>query len=285
MCHDFICNIYFISTKYILIHWYDSKPKSNWEEKEGLKTMTLLSSLDTFGMVLLKRESQLSLFLGTIPTDTHHITSIPDITSAPCILPNIFFENTYTMKLRYDYIHPLTILAEPCKIYEQSSLLGDFSFSVLGNRADPKGLRKRAKSHLEKLKKRSGDIKQNDITKPVEFKLEQNHFFACSVFFSCGVPDVEPFLSSLNFTRKLAMPNGLVTKKKIKTDSLLNTIPKLSWFGGSKTPILSLVEIASILSLPTTLFGLEMRSGADKTFSNLRGTVDPAKFFENLGEK
>lgn len=263
-----------------MINWYNSQPKSDWEEKEGMKTRALLSSLETFGMILFKKNSVLSLFLGTIPSDTHHITSIPNITSTPCELDNLFFEKTYTMKLRYDYIHPLCVEVAPCKIYEQSTVLGDFSFGIIANSVDPITLRRRSKSYLEKLKKTS-DVKQNDITKPIEFKMEQNHLFACEIFFSCDEPNVDSILSSINFTRKLAMPNGMIPKYTTKTDSILTKTPKLPWFG-AKTPVLSLIEIVSILTLPNTLFGLEMKSGTDKTFSNLRGSVDPAKYFEGL---
>lgn len=264
-----------------MIQWFNSQPKSDWEEKEGLKTMGLLAPLDVFGMILSKRDSVLSLFLGTIPTDVHHIAAIPDITSVPCELPDVFFEQTYDMKLRYDYIHPLCVMVEECKMYEQLGLLGDFSFGIIGNRANAMMLRKRAKSHMEKLKNKSPDTRHTDITKPIEFKVEQNHLFACEVFFSCPKSTKESFLSSINFTRRLAVPNGLVSKRRKNTQKILKSIPSLPWIGGKKTPILSLVEIVSILSFPPTLFGLEMKSGADKTFSNLRGGTDPASFFEN----
>ena len=249
--------------------WYNSKPKDSFEDVQSEKFISLLSSLDSFGIILSKKDHTLSLHLGALESEVNHITELAGITSScdtvepPALLT--------TMRLKNDYIHPLCVSPIVCKIYGQAAALSDFTLGVIGKRVDPRIVRRKAKSFLDRVSK--GMI---DMTKPIEWKLEQNSFFATSIFFSC-IKDTIPFLSSINFTNKLSTPNALIARspKRIKLNA-----PKLSFLGASKTPVLSPVEISSILSFPPAMFGLGMESGAEKTFSNLEGTIDdPADFF------
>ncbi len=256
--------------------WYDSKPKSDFEDTKSVKTISLLSSVSYFGIILHKKNSELLLYLGAKESESHHIVSIPEITSIPCNTPCIPADITL-MRLGHDYIHPLCSAIEPCKIYRQSPVLSDFVFGIVGRRVDSQIIRSRAKSFLAK---RQNARLQNDITKPVLWKLEQNSFFVTSIFFSSK--NTLSFLSSVNFTNKLSVPNSLIPAKNTHAISILNNPPRLSWLGGAKTPVLSLTECASVLSLPSLMFGLEMRPGTDKTFSNIHSTEDPADFFSDI---
>ena len=258
--------------------WHESRPRPDFEDEESEKFISLLSSLDSVGIILSKRDSALSLYLGSAESESHHITGLPDVTSAACDdmgMPS----RVIPMRLRNDHIHPLCVTPQTCKIYEQSSLLSDFTFGIIGRRIDPRIIRKRARSFLERIYNKTAP--QADMSKPVEWKLEQNSFFVSNVFFACNKEDTPSLLSSINFTNRLSEPNGLVPRYGTKL--ALDCLPRLPWLGSTRTPVLSIVELASILSLPHSMFGLAMESGAEKTFSNVRGTMeDPARFFSEM---
>ena len=233
-------------------------------------------------MVLEKTETSLTIYIGSEESESHHITSMDDVSSIICEPPVIPLTVT-SLKLKTNYIHPLCIEPTLCKIYAQSTILPPFLFGMIGKRVDAKKIRKKAKSFLDRKAKQKRDGKtQVEMVKPIEWKLEQNSFFATTIFFSCAIESVTAFLSSLNFTNRLSEPNALIGKTRLKGIRALQP-PSTSWMGGGKIPILSSVELASVLSLPDKMFGLEMESGTDKTFSNLRGTTnDPADFFADL---
>ena len=266
-----------------MLLWQDSRPKDNFDDPDCEKFISLLSPLTAFGMILSQRDSALTMYLGTVPEESHHITDMSDITSVPCMAPDMP-EFVTPFRLKKDYIHPLCIAPELCKIYGQSRSLSDFTFGMMCARLDPKTVRKRSNRFLDKISKR--DTTHIEMTKPVEWKREQNVFFASSVFFSYSKKDIPSFLSSVNFTNPMSEPNGLVASKgKTKSESALQP-PRLSWLGGAKTPILSVVELASVMSFPPSMFGLEMLSGADKTFSNYHSDIaNPADFFSDFQDK
>ena len=265
--------------------WYDSRPKDTFEDPDSKKLIDMLSSMDTFGIILKKKESALTLYLGTEETESHHITSILDISAILCEPPALPL-NVTSMKLKNDPIHPLCAnYNKPviCHLYEQSTMLSDFIFGMVGKRTDAKGIIKRGKSFLDKVKKRESKGQFSPkILDPIQAKMKETSFFATTIFFSCAPEIVPAFLSSVNFTNKFSQPNALVSKTKLRGIRALKP-PGSSLFGGGKTPILSPIELASVLSFPPGMFGLEMISGTDKTFSNVRGVSgDPADFFTDL---
>ena len=268
--------------------WFNSKPQSDFTEKDAEKTISLLSLLSAFGIVVEKQNHELSLYLGVDKEESHHITSLQDISSVSLgdgIMPDISFEDTTLMKLKNSYIHPLCTSVIPCKIFEQSNALPDFVFGIVGSRVNTNIIRRKARSFLEsshQSSKKRGTSQKKDITNPVEAKLEEDTFFLSSVFFSCAKNDTRSFLSSVNFTNKLSGSNALIPERKPKSvESVLAVAPKTPLFGiGGKTPVLSVVEIASVLSFPSTMFGLEMQSGTTRTFSSTSSDIDdPADFF------
>lgn len=106
------------------------------------------------------------------------------------------------------------------------------------------------------------------------------------MFFSCDKENIPSFLSSINFTNRLSEPNALIPGNCRTVESVLNSPPKLLLLGGAKTPVLSPVELTSILSLPGPMFGLEMQTDKDRTFSNVHSYIDdPADFFSDLVDK
>ena len=259
--------------------WHNFKPKSNFEDAKSEKLISLLPSLNSFGIILNKKDHGLSLYLGAENTESHHITGLSDVTSIPHESLDISSLVTQ-MKLKNDYIHPLCVAPQQCKIYEQSSYLSDFTLGITGRRIDPKIVRRKAKLFLDKISKRK--TIQIEMTKSIQWKLEQNSFFVTSIFFSYEKNSIPSFLSSVNFTNRLSEPNALLAKKNTPKTISFNP-PKLSWFKNSKALVLSPVEMVSVLSLPPSMFGLKMESGADKTFSNLRRNIaDPADFFSDL---
>lgn len=67
--------------------WYESKPKSDFEDAKCEKTISWIESLSAFGILLQKRDSQLRLYLGVTDDEAHHVTTIPDISSVLCDVP------------------------------------------------------------------------------------------------------------------------------------------------------------------------------------------------------
>ena len=267
-----------------MIRWYKSRPKSNFEDEGAEKTVSLLSSLSSFGMLLQKADYELSLYIGSAKTESHHIVSMPGITSVLHErIQDIPPQKITSMRLKNSYVHPLCTSVKECKLYEQSSILSDFTFGVVGRQINPRVVRDSAKSFLKKTAKKAGSALQSEITRPVQLKLEESAFFATSIFFACEAQSAESLLSSINFTNRLSEPNALIPKRRQDAKTALNLQQRLPYFD-KKVPVLSITEIASILPLPPGMFGLEMPLGADKTFSNLHdvATEDPVKFFTDM---
>ena len=267
-----------------MLRWYKSRPKSDFEDARAEKTVSLLSSLSTFGMLLQKTNYELSLYMGAAKTELHHIVSLPDIASVSCDeIQEIPPQKVTLMRLKNNYVHPLCTSVKECKLYEQSSILSDFTFGVVGRRIDPRVVMDNAKSFLRKTANKAGSALQSEITQPVQLKLEESAFFATSIFFACDTQSAESLLSSINFTNKLSEPNALIPKRRQDTKTVLNSQHRLPYFD-KKVPVLSITEIASVLPLPPGMFGLEMPLGSDKTFSNLHDatTEDPVKFFTDM---
>ena len=299
--------------------WYESKPKPDFEDTKCEKTISWIESLSAFGILLQKRDSHLRLYLGVTEGEAHHVTTIPDISSVLCDVPtyvncdsadddddvdannsdsnsnsnsNDNTNNTNPdnhdrlteFQLKHHYIYPLCTAVKPSKIYQQSLVLDDYTFGIIANRVDSRTIQRRSKTFVKKLTEKSKNTSQDDMLKSIKSKLGQDVFFAARVFFS-SPNDAKSMLSSINFTNRLAEPNGLVPKGQIKLPDILDTPPKMSWWC-KRQPVLTIPELVSILSFPTTMFGLDMRSGSDKTFSNIHSnTQDPVDYFSRLWER
>ena len=268
--------------------WYESKPKSDFEDSKYEKTTSWIESLSAFGILLQKRDSQLRLYLGVTAAESRHVTTLPDISSVLCEVPisaNYDGHRLTEFQLKRHYIYPLCTTAKHSKVYQQSAVLDDYTFGIVASRVDSNIVKRRSKTLVKRLTEKNTRTPQDNILKPIKSKLEQDIFFAARIFFS-SANDAKQLLSSINFTNRLAEPNGLVPKNQTRLPcDVLDTLPKMSWWN-KRQPVLTVPELVSILSFPPSIFGLDMRSGSDKTFSNIHSdTQDPVEYFSRLWEK
>lgn len=271
-----------------MLRWYEAKPKSDFEDAKCEKTISWIESLSEFGIMIRKEDSRLRLYLGADRAESHHVETLPDISSVVCDASALPDCRVTVLQLKHSYFYPLCTAVKSSKIYMQSSVLQDCVFGVVASRANPNTVKKQLNAFLAKIEdnKKKKHSSQKYLASPVKSKLEQDAFFAARIFFSYAGDATSSLLSSINFTNKLAEPNGLVPKNTIKLKTLLSTPPKMSWWN-KRQPVLTIPELVSILALPPAMFGLDMRSGSDKTFSNIHSsdTMDPADYFSRLWEK
>lgn len=261
--------------------WVEIFPKDTFKDEEMLISMAILTPLSSFGISLKRRGSHLSLYMGAPEAEIHHITSINDM-EARGVDPEEALPGTVkTLKLRRPIIYPLCVEVQPSLIYTQARSLRDFVFGLVGTRVSSSVVRKKTKAYLDRAGSKE-HRSAGDILEPVKWKNEQTSFFCTTPAYSCDPEMEEALLSSVNFTNPLLEPNSLIPGRTRDGPSIAASPPKMPGFFGGKVAVLTVTELASILPLPPSMWGVEMTTGTEKTFSNYEGDVpDPASFMKD----
>lgn len=265
------------------MRWVELFPKDTFKDDELEVTNNILTPVSAFGISVRRKGSHLRLFMGAPDTEIHHITSVNDIESTG-VEPEVAVSGKMkSLKLRKPSINPLCTEPQPCLLYTQARSFRDFTFAMIGLRVSANAIRKPAKSFLDKASAKSKlGGSRNEITEPVKWKYEQQAFFCTTILFECAKEMQTALLSSINFTNKLLEPNALVPGSLKDGSSAAIKPPRHPTFGKRSYPILTITEISSILPLPPSMWGVEMKTGAEKTFSNLEGSgPDPAVFIRD----
>ena len=221
-------------------------------------------------------------------------------------------------RLRESYAVPLCAAPEPCLLYAHSAELPDFVAGLSGRRVPDSVVAGRRGA----LARRAASLRRRSISgrgaeraaaaaaldRMAAAKLDGGPFFLCRVFASCRGGGLGRLASSINFAHAGSGSNSLVPRRLprrrirllprggdcsggdggplLRSAELAEPPARLPRLLGRRTaPVLSPAEMASILALPPSMFGLQAQPGAGRTFTNaLTDAADPAAPFERTAE-
>lgn len=305
-----------------MMSWFEARPAPSFEDRDGARTAALISSVSRFGIVAAKAGMSMSLHLGVGADEGHHIRSLPDVSSSPAgpggppagLAPrrprrgagagagSKAVAEVAELRLRASFAVPLCASPAPCRLYAHSAELPDFVVGLAGRRV-PYSVVAQRRAALARGGSARAASAAAGLGRLADAKLASGGpFFLCRIFASCP-GGLGPLLSSVNFAHAASGPNSLVAGRPRLADcgeggggnggTQLLRCPRLAepparlplLAGRSTAPVLSPAEMASVLALPPTMFGLAVAPGADRTFTNApTGMADPAAPFERTAE-
>lgn len=298
-----------------MMSWFEARPAPSFEDRDGARTAALMSSASRFGIVAAKAGMSMSLHLGVGADEGHHVRSLPDVSSSPAgpygppaglapppahppAQPAAPRAEIALLRLRETFAVPLCASPEPCRLYAHSAELPDFVVGLVGRRVPYSVVAGRraalARGRAARTSAAAG------LDRLAAAKLAAGPFFLCRIFASCP-GGLGPLLSSINFAHAGSGPNALVAGRPrlvacdgggggrgplLRCARLAEPPARLPLLAGRSTaPVLSAAEMASVLALPPTMFGLAVAPGADRTFTNApTGMADPAAPFASIAE-
>ncbi len=298
--------------------WFEARPAAAFEDADAARTVALASAVSRFGIVLAKAGRSVSLHLGVAPHEAHHIRSLPDVDVSPAdggppAAPSAggAGPEVVEFRLRESCAVPLCTAPEPCLLYAHSAELPDFVAGLAGRRVPDSvvaGRRGALARRAASLRRRSGGPGGRGaeragaaavLDRLAAAKLAGGPFFLCRIFASCP-GGMGRLASSINFAHAGSGPNSLVPCRRrrlrtgggnrggplIRSTGLAEPPARLPRLVGRGTaPVLSPAEMASVLALPPSMFGLQAQPGAGRTFTNARtDAADPAAPFERTAE-
>lgn len=305
--------------------WFEARPSAAFEDAGAARTVAMASAVSRLGIVLAKAGGSMSLHLGVAEHERHHVRSLPDVDSAPAdagppaALPPDGGGDPVAVefRLRESLAVPLCAEPEPCLLYAHSAELPDFVFGMVGRRvpdsvvAGRRGAVARRAASMRRRRQGGGGGGRGAegaaaaaaaLDRLAAAKLAAGPFFLCRIFASCP-GGIGRLASSINFAHAASGSNALVAgrPRRLRTGGgsgppgapqLLrcaelaeppDRMPRL--FGRATAPVLSPAEMASVLPLPPSMFGLRVQPGADRTFTNaILDAADPAAPFERTAE-
>ena len=298
-----------------MMSWFEARPAPAFEDRDGARTAALMSSVSRFGIVAAKAGMSMSLHLGVGGDEGHHVRSLPDVSSSPAgprgppaglappaapgaSAPPAPRAEVSLLRLRETFAVPLCASPEPCRLYAHSAELPDFVVGLVGRRV-PDSVVAGRRAALARGRAARASVAAAGLDRLAAAKLAAGPFFLCRIFASCP-GGLGPLLSSINFAHSVSGPNALVAGRPrlvacdgnggrgplLRCARLAEPPARLPLLAGRSTaPVLSTAEMASVLALPPTMFGLAVAPGADRTFTNApTGMADPAAPFERSAE-
>ena len=303
--------------------WFEARPTAAFEDGDAARTVAMASAVSRFGIVLARAGMSMSLHLGVADREGHHVRSLPDVDSvpadggtpaAPSAACTAGGPKVVEFRLRESFAVPLCTTPEPCLLYAHSAELPDFVVGLVGRRvpdsivAARRGALARRAASLRRRASASASAGGRGaeraaaaagLDRLAAAKLAGGPFFLCRIFASCP-GGLGRLASSINFAHAGSGPNALVPARRrrlrggngegggplLRCAALAEPparLPRL--VGRSTAPVLSPAEMASVLALPPSMFGLQVQPGADRTFTNARSdAADPAAPFERTAE-
>ena len=299
-----------------MMAWFEARPAAAFEDADAARTVALASAVSQFGIVLAKAGGSVSLHLGVAAHEAHHVRSLPDVDvfpaggGPPAALSGGGGADRVEFRLRESCAVPLCTAPEPCLLYAHSSELPDFVAGLSGRRvpdsvvAGRRGALARRAASLRRRGTGGGGrgaeraAAAAALDRLAAAKLDGGPFFLCRIFASCPGGGMGRLASSINFAHAGSGPNSLVPRRRrlprgaegagpiLRSAELAEPPARLPLLAGRATaPVLSTAEMASVLALPPSMFGLQAQPGAGRTFTNARAdAADPAAPFERTAE-
>jgi len=236
-----------------------------------------IKNISEFSLIFVKK-TNLALYVICKEEDLSVFTTIEGITADRVddgLASEILDSEATQLHMTNDCMFPMTVDAETCKIMQSASELDDFVFGISCRSKRPQYITSKISIMDNKKDKNSQYMIFSDEIKK---KAKNSRFYLSNIFLSSSKNNVQPLLSSINFTYPQRQPNGLSVGKKDTINNLIKT-PKFALFRKSflrkrHVTVLSPDELFSLLTLPQHSAGLEMESGRNKTGANVIPHVD-----------